>query len=61
MKLFRFDDIRGFDASSEKDLLIREADEAFHANDRAGCVETINRLYNLLDETLAGPRRSSMC
>lgn len=60
MRLFRLDDIRGSEALGEKDLLIREADDAFHADDRTRCVEVINRLYNLMDRNMGHARRPSV-
>ena len=56
---FRFNNTGAFNLGSEKDLLVREADEAFHANDKASCVDVIDRLYDLLDDTLAGVRQSN--
>lgn len=56
--LFWRDDDSGVHLASERDLLIREADEAFDANDKASCVDTIDRLYVLLDETLVSPRQA---
>ncbi len=56
---FRFDNMSAFNLGSEKDLLVREADEAFHANDKASCVDVIDRLYDLLDDTLVGFRQDS--
>ena len=61
--LFGFKDANDFSLGSEKDLLIREADEAFHAGDKTSCVDMINRIYGLLDETFVSPcrgRRSSL-
>ena len=55
--LFGFKDASASNLGSEKDLLIREADEAFHADDKTSCLNMINRLYALHDDSLAGPRR----
>ena len=46
----------GFNGS-EKNRLIREADEALSANDLASSVDAIERLYQLFDDTLVSPRR----
>ena len=35
---------------NEKTRLILEADEAFHAKDKAGCVDAIERLYCMFDD-----------
>lgn len=56
--LFRLKDPSDFNLCSEKDLLIREADEAFYADDKTSCVNMIDRLYDLLDETFVNSRRS---
>ncbi|MGI4798386.1 MAG: hypothetical protein ACRYG8_30960 [Janthinobacterium lividum] len=45
-----------FALSIEKDRLSREADEAFAVGDSASCIDAINQLYELLDETLTTPR-----
>lgn len=55
--LSRLKDPSDFNLCSEKDVLIREADEAFHAGDKTSCVKMIDRLYDLFDETLVSPRR----
>ena len=55
--LLGFKDTSDFDLGSEKDRLIREADEAFHADDKTSCVNMIDRLYGLFDETFVSPRR----
>ena len=35
---------------SEKARLVREADDAFYANDKATCIEAIEQLYDLFDD-----------
>lgn len=62
MKLFKSGDIGGFSFAGEKDLLTREADEAFHADDRLTCIEAIDRLYELLDQVLGNryPRHKAV-
>lgn len=64
MRRSEFDEIRGFSVAAEKEILIREIDQAFHANDKASCVERIEQLYELLDETLVDRHlayRPSLC
>ena len=56
---FRFDNTGAFNSGSEKDFLVQEADKAFHANDKASCVDVIDRLYDLLDDTLVSLRQGS--
>ena len=38
-----------FYLGSERSLLIREADAAFHADDKPRCIELIEHLYRLFD------------
>jgi len=45
------------DSSTEKDRLSREADEALSIGDNAGCIDAINRLYELFDDTSIISRR----
>lgn len=45
------------DLSTEKDRLSREADEALSKGDDARCIDAINRLYDLLDDTWTIRRR----
>ncbi len=37
---------------NEKACLIQEADEAFYVNDKARCVDAIERLYDLFDNDM---------
>ena len=53
-----FDDASAFNTGSEKSFVIRDADEAFYANNKARCVEAIIRLYDLLDDALVLSRRN---
>ncbi len=55
--LFGFKDATDVNRGSEKESLLREADEAFHADDKTSCVDTIDRLYELLDEMFVNPGR----
>ena len=57
--LFGFEDASGYNTHNKKDLLIREAEEAFSAADKASCIDAINKLYDMLDETLGSHRRVS--
>ena len=53
----RFEDVSNFNIGNQKDFLIREADEAFNAEDKASCVNAIDQLYDLLDDTWGSLRR----
>ena len=55
--LIGFEDSSGYKVPSKKDLLIREAEEAFSRDDKASCADAINRLYEMFDELLGGFRR----
>ena len=57
--LFGFEDARDDSIGSKKDLLIRDADNAFDANDKLSCVDAIDQLYELLDSTFVNLRCSS--
>lgn len=50
MKVDGFGVARETTINNTEARLLRDADEAFHANDKARCVDAISRLYNFFDE-----------